>query len=54
MGFERVVPNLTVPDRAALEQGLEVVHPLTGEPWAVTRFFCRNAAGSVINVGAHT
>lgn len=120
MGIERVVPNLTVPDRAALEQcvdqhvavlgaevlmdhgwivtlgdrdghqlsvmtkdatasvnpavscflgsvaevratldrvveqGLEVVHPLTEEPWGVTRFFYRDAAGAVINVGAHS
>lgn len=37
-----------------LAQHLEVVHPLTAEPWGVTRFFYRDAAGSVINVGAHT
>lgn len=34
--------------------GLEVVHPLTDEPWGVTRFFYRAADGRVINVGMHT
>jgi len=43
---------------AALERaeaaGLEIVHPLTEEDWGVTRFFYRDAGGSVINVGTHT
>ncbi len=34
--------------------GLEVIHPLTDEPWGVTRFFYRDSQGSVINVGMHT
>ncbi|MFK3677306.1 VOC family protein [Microbacterium sp. NPDC090218] len=34
--------------------GLEIVHPLTEEPWGVTRFFYRASDGRVINVGMHT
>ena len=34
--------------------GLEIVHPLTDEPWGVTRFFYRGSDGRVINVGTHT
>ncbi|MGS0562050.1 VOC family protein [Microbacterium aurugineum] len=36
------------------EAGLEIVHPLTDEPWGVTRFFYRDSDGRVINVGMHT
>lgn len=81
MGIDRTIPNITVPDRVALEtsvreprrllllttvdevqtvlgrvveQGLEVVHLLSEEPWGVTRFFYRDSAGTVINVGSHT
>lgn len=34
--------------------GAEIVHPLTDEPWGVTRFFYRASDGRVINVGTHT
>lgn len=34
--------------------GLEIVHPLSDEPWGVTRFFYRASDGRVINVGMHT
>ena len=34
--------------------GLEIVHPLTDEPWGVTRFFYRDSAGNIVNVGTHT
>ena len=33
--------------------GLEVVHPLTDEPWGVTRFFVRDPNGRVVNVMKH-
>ncbi|MCT1478718.1 VOC family protein [Microbacterium sp. p3-SID336] len=33
---------------------LEIVHPLTEEPWGVTRFFYRASDGRVVNVGMHT
>jgi uncharacterized glyoxalase superfamily protein PhnB len=39
---------------AALASGVEIVHPLTEEEWGVTRFFYRDASGSVVNVGQHT
>lgn len=38
----------------ATEAGVEIVYPLTEEPWGVTRFFYRDTSGSVINVGTHT
>lgn len=38
----------------AQSSGLEIVHPLTAEPWGVTRFFYRASDGRVINVGSHT
>ena len=34
--------------------GLDVVYPLTEEPWGVTRFFYQGADGRIINVGMHT
>ena len=37
----------------ALKQGLEVVYPLTDEPWGVRRFFVRAPGGHVINVAQH-
>ena len=39
---------------AAEATEVEIVHPLTDEPWGVTRFFYRHASGHVINVGSHT
>lgn len=33
--------------------GLEIVHPITDEPWGVRRFFFRDADGNIINVLAH-
>jgi uncharacterized glyoxalase superfamily protein PhnB len=39
---------------AAQAAGLEVVHPLTDEPWGVRRFFVREpASGRVVNVLTH-
>lgn len=40
--------------RRAIGVGAEIAHPLTEEPWGVTRFFYRDTDGSVINVGTHT
>lgn len=40
--------------RNATDSGVEIVHPLTDEPWGVTRFFYRDSAGRVINMGMHT
>jgi catechol 2,3-dioxygenase-like lactoylglutathione lyase family enzyme len=53
-------PNLTIEvddvDRLhgrAVELGLEVVHPLTDEPWGVRRFFVKDPDGNVVNVVSH-
>jgi catechol 2,3-dioxygenase-like lactoylglutathione lyase family enzyme len=34
-------------------RGLEVVRPLTDEPWGVRRFFVRDPDGLVVNVTSH-
>lgn len=35
---------------AARAAGLEILHPLTTEPWGVRRFFVRAPGGAVVNV----
>jgi uncharacterized glyoxalase superfamily protein PhnB len=37
----------------ALARGIEILHPLTDEPWGVRRFFTRDPNGVVINVLSH-
>lgn len=37
----------------AVRRGLEIVYPLTDEPWGVRRFFVRDPDGVVINVLSH-
>ena len=37
----------------AQRRGLEIVHPLTTEPWGVRRFFVRAPDGNVINIVNH-
>jgi catechol 2,3-dioxygenase-like lactoylglutathione lyase family enzyme len=34
-------------------RGIEIVHPLTDEPWGVRRFFARDPNGVVVNVLSH-
>jgi catechol 2,3-dioxygenase-like lactoylglutathione lyase family enzyme len=41
-------------DAEAQRRGYEIVHPLTVEPWGVTRFFVRDPDGNVINIVSHT
>ena len=36
-----------------IRRGLEVVHPLTDEPWGVRRFFVREPTGRVLNILSH-
>jgi catechol 2,3-dioxygenase-like lactoylglutathione lyase family enzyme len=38
---------------AAIQNGAEIVHPLTDEPWGVRRFFVRDPDGHVINILSH-
>jgi catechol 2,3-dioxygenase-like lactoylglutathione lyase family enzyme len=37
----------------AVAAGVEIVYPLTHEPWGLTRFFVRDPNGAVINVTQH-
>jgi predicted enzyme related to lactoylglutathione lyase len=37
----------------AQQLGIEIVHPLTTEPWGVRRFFVRAPDGNVINIVNH-
>jgi uncharacterized glyoxalase superfamily protein PhnB len=37
----------------AIERGIEIVYPLTNEPWGVRRFFGADPNGVVINVMCH-
>jgi catechol 2,3-dioxygenase-like lactoylglutathione lyase family enzyme len=37
----------------AVRRGLEIVHPLTDEPWGVRRFFVKDPNGVVLNVVSH-
>jgi predicted enzyme related to lactoylglutathione lyase len=38
---------------AARAAGVDIVHPLSTEPWGVRRFFYRDSSGRVVNVGTH-
>ncbi len=38
----------------AQRRGVEIVHPLTDEPWGVRRFFVVEPGGLVLNVLGHT
>ena len=37
----------------ALDRGLDVVYPVTTEPWGPRRFFVRLPGGTVVNVVGH-
>lgn len=37
----------------AERRSLEIVYPLTDEPWGIRRFFVRDPDGKVINVASH-
>ena len=37
----------------AARRGLEIVYPLTNEPWGIRRFFVKDPDGTVINVAQH-
>jgi catechol 2,3-dioxygenase-like lactoylglutathione lyase family enzyme len=54
------IPQLTVEvadvdavHAEALRRDLELVHPLTDEPWGVRRFFVKDPNGVVLNVVSH-
>ena len=37
----------------AVSRGLNIVYPLTNEPWGVRRFFVSDPSGTIINVMCH-
>jgi catechol 2,3-dioxygenase-like lactoylglutathione lyase family enzyme len=37
----------------AVQRGLDIVYPLTDEPWGIRRFFVKDPDGTVINVAMH-
>jgi len=39
--------------KRAIERGLEIVYPITDEPWGVRRFFVLDPNGTVLNVLSH-
>jgi uncharacterized glyoxalase superfamily protein PhnB len=47
------VANVDDAHADALARGLEIVYPLTDEPWGVRRFFVREPSGTVVNVATH-
>jgi uncharacterized glyoxalase superfamily protein PhnB len=47
------VDHVDVVYAQAVRRGVEIVHPLTDEPWGVRRFFARDPNGVVVNVLSH-
>lgn len=47
------VDDVVAAHAAAVESGVEIVHPLSSEEWGVRRFFYRDSSGQVVNVGTH-
>ena len=47
------VEDATALYERAQREGLDIVYPLTDEPWGIRRFFVRAPGGHVINVAEH-
>ena len=47
------VSDVDAVHKRALDRGLEIVYPLTDEPWGVRRFFVADPNGVVLNVMSH-
>jgi catechol 2,3-dioxygenase-like lactoylglutathione lyase family enzyme len=47
------VTNVDEIHTKAIAQGVEIVYPLTDEPWGVRRFFVLDPNGVVINILSH-
>jgi uncharacterized glyoxalase superfamily protein PhnB len=37
----------------AIERGLQIVYPLTDEPWGIRRFFVADPNGVIVNISSH-
>ena len=47
------VANVDEAHADAVARGLDIVYPLTDEPWGIRRFFVKDPDGTVINVAMH-
>jgi catechol 2,3-dioxygenase-like lactoylglutathione lyase family enzyme len=47
------VDDVDAAHQAAIDAGLQIVHPLSDEEWGVRRFFFADASGNVVNVLSH-
>jgi catechol 2,3-dioxygenase-like lactoylglutathione lyase family enzyme len=59
-GGSAVLPNVSVEVEnvdevyaRAIDRGLDIVYPLTDEPWGVRRFFIVDPNGIILNVLSH-
>lgn len=55
-----ILPNMSVEvaevdevHARAIERGLQIVYPLTDEPWGIRRFFVVDPNGAIVNVSSH-
>ena len=51
--FSAAVEDVDAAHAEALAAGLDIVYPLTDEPWGVRRFFVRDPSGTVFNLAGH-
>jgi catechol 2,3-dioxygenase-like lactoylglutathione lyase family enzyme len=47
------VDDVDAAHQAAVEAGLQIVHPLSDEEWGVRRFFFADPSGNIVNVLSH-
>lgn len=47
------VEDVDVLHAQAVENGFEIVYPITDEPWGVRRFFVTDPNGKIINIVGH-
>lgn len=47
------VSNLTELHNRAIKERMNIVYPLTEEPWGVRRFFLKDPSGHVVNLMEH-
>jgi len=53
VGISTEIADVDAAHADAVARGLDLVYPLTDEPWGVRRFFVREPSGTVVNVANH-
>jgi catechol 2,3-dioxygenase-like lactoylglutathione lyase family enzyme len=53
VGISIEVEDVDAAYAEAQARDLEIVYPLTDEPWGIRRFFVREASGTVLNIASH-